>query len=210
MNGIYPEVGTVGVIKVSVPYQSHVSDRVMWECTKVQSLEGLLAEGYAPFEDYYEPYGIDGDVYKEDVALNAKIVTFRSSDGHIVSLPNRFIETLPNPDGVIYQSIAIGVLLSIVPEGFETTTLEKEIAQLCMKRYGIAATTQMVITGADVLLTHDQHKAIVGARKVDAAETKTYLLQLEELKVRYDELRLYADRLEQTAITLQSRLNSTP
>lgn len=210
MNGIYPEVGTAGVIQVSEPYQSYVSNRVMWECTKVQSLEGLLAEGYAPFEEHYEPYGIAGDIYKEDVALNAKIVTFRSSDGHVVSLPNRFIETLPNPDGVIYQSVAIGVLMSIVPEGFETTALEEEIVQLCMKRYGIAASTQMVITGADVLLTHDQHKAIVAARKVDAVETKTFLLQLEELKVRYEELKLYATRLEQTATALQAKLNAKP
>lgn len=206
MQGIYPEVGTSGVITVAEPYRTVFTDRVLYECIAVESLDGIILQGFAPFEEFYEPYGIRGDVYEEDLVLNGKIVTFRTTDGHTYKIPNRFIETLPHADGVVYQGMAIGITLGIVAEQQDLDSIQKEIEELILVRTGITCNIQSVVTGSDVLLTHDQDNAIRVTRQEMAKNNSSYLLQLDEMKSQNEELSRYCGLMEATLEELKAEV----
>lgn len=196
MQGLYPEVGTSGIIKVDKPYDKLVSDRIMYECVAVESIDGLIAAGYSPYDEFYYAHGAPSGSFERDLGQNGKIVTFRSSDGVLVKVPNSFILSLPNADGYVYQSTSLGITLSPIPEELDLTSVMSEIEQLLMVRLGISATIEQVLYGPDVLLSQEQHLAIKAVRAEASTSKESYLLQLLETKRALENAKSYIQRLE--------------
>ena len=67
-----------------------------------------------------------------------------------------------------------------------------------MDRIGVSCAIQAVVTGPNILLDHNQHRAVRLSRKDSAVNKPTYLLQYREIKTKHDSLKAYADRLEKT------------
>lgn len=198
MSLVHPEIGSRGTIEVAQPYEAIFSPRVIYECISVESLAGLLNAGLFPYDLFYQPFGISIEIYKEDIEINSPIIGFKTSDGRVFKIPSRFIKTLPQADGVVYQSLSLGVALSIVEEGADIDPLVEEIKQLIMDRIGVSCAIQAVVTGPNILLDHNQHRAVRLSRKDSAVNKPTYLLQYREIKTKHDSLKAYADRLEKT------------
>ena len=194
----YPEIGSRGTLEVAEAYQVIFSSRVIYECIAIESLSGLLNAGVFPYDLYYLPYRIDIGLYKEDLALDSPIISFKTSDGRVFKIPARFITSLPQADGVVYQSLAFGVALNIIEEGMDVEPLVGEIKQLVLTRTGISCDIQTVVTGPDVLLTHDQHRAVRVSRRDAATHKPTFLLMYTEEHKKHLALKTYCDRLELT------------
>lgn len=196
MQYLYPEVGLSGAIRVATPFETVVIPQVLYECIAVQSLQGLLADGEDPFNDYYEPMGVDEQRFQDDVAIGAKIVTLRSTDGEIVRLPNSFILNLPDANGVRYTMTMLGVNLTALPEDYDLETLKADISDLVMSRIGLPCEVREMVYSSVSLLTPFQHESVKSFRQDKVKNGDSNLKRYLDLKTSFEALQEKTKRLE--------------
>ena len=164
MQDLYPEVGIAGMLEVDPPYDTVVISQVMYECIAVETLRSLLANGETPFEDYYQPYGVSGQRFEADLDNNTVIVTLQAVEGDIVTIPNSFIRSLPDANGIRYAMTMLGVSLSAMPADLNLDAIKESIREIVLDQMGLETEIQEIVYGPITLLTHEQHKAVEAKR----------------------------------------------
>jgi hypothetical protein len=180
MQGIYPEVGMRGSVEMDAPYDKLIVAGVQYTCIAVESIPGLLISNTPVYQAYYAAQGVDRSVYETDLLEHNKIVSFQASEGDIISVPNSFIRSLPNANGVPYQALMLSLSLAAMPDEYDLDPLIEELQQVILVRTGIESHAKVVSYGPSVLLTGEQHAAMVAYRNDKATNKFSYLLQVEK------------------------------
>lgn len=196
MQGIYPEVGIRGSVEMDAPYDKVIVPGIEYTCIAVESIPGLLLGNTPVYAAYYAKYGGAAEAYERDVATHNKIVAFRAREGDIISVPNSYIRSLPNANGVPYQTLMLGLALSAVPDTQDLKPVIEEIRQLILARIGVESTPNLVTYGPSILLTADKHRAMQSFRNDKAKNKYSYLLQYERAVEENRELQARIDMLE--------------
>jgi hypothetical protein len=177
-----------GVVISTAPFDTVINPRLIHECIGVETINGLLAKGMEPFADIYEPNSIDEDTFNTHADSNVRIITFQSATGEIHSIPELYVEALPDANGVPYRCIMLGISLSAIPDDMDITDLKTEVGDMIFDYLGVRSEIKEVAYGEPSILTQDEHAAVELARVANVTNNVSSRLKVVQLTATVDEL----------------------
>lgn len=197
INRINITVGMKGVVNATAPFNTLINPRQIYECIGVETIDGLIAKGFEPYEDIYEPNGIDEDQFNTDSDAGVRIVTFQASTGQIVEIPETHISGLPDANGIPYRCVMLGISLSAVPDSMDLTDLKTEVGDLIFNHIGVRSEIKEVTYGEPVILSVAEHDAVEAARVNNVTNNVSSRLRANQLQSTVDALTVKVQMLEQ-------------
>lgn len=173
---IVPVIGMTGLYSLKSPYTDLINSDIEYTCVSVSSISGMLANGLNPLNEIYIANGDTEVNYNLDAENNRTIITLQSGIGDVVTVPNSALNKLPIADGVNYTSVMLGVMLSVIPDSLDLTTLEQEIKDLVLSKIGVNSTITSAVLGGSIVIPHDKHAIIEIARLGKIISGKNNLL----------------------------------
>lgn len=201
MEDVYPSVGMAGAFVCAPPFNNLINPQLRYECVAVEFLRGLVAEGQDPLEDIYIKYSLGIGQYQTDLERDIKILTLQAASGDIFKIPNSFILSLPDPNGVRYSLVMLGISLSAIPESVDLELIKNEVKELIFNRIGVRSEVKEMVYGASTLLTQSEHASIEAARLNNITNNNSNLKRVQELT-------LTVERLTQRLQMLESYIES--
>jgi hypothetical protein len=181
MADIYPEVGMAGALQARAPFDTIIKTQVRYTCISVESLRGVVALGEDPFGSIYSSHGLTSEDYTRDLADDVKIITLQAITGEIVKIPHNYLITLPDPAGVLYSMVMLGVNLSAIPDGLDLTVLKDEISQLVLEQLGVNSTIKEIVYGASTLIPTSKHRAVNATRLLRIRDNQSSRAKVKQL-----------------------------
>lgn len=170
---IHITVGMKGTIIATAPFDTVIDSRQIHECIGVETINGLIAKGSEPFEDIYEKYDISESQFNADADAGVRIITFQSSIGEIITIPELYIESIPDANGVPYRCAMLGIALSAIPDDFDLTELKTEVSDLIFDYIGVRSEIKEVVFGEPSVLTRVEHIAVEAARVANVRDNES-------------------------------------
>ena len=174
-------VGMSGRLEVKEPYTFVLDRDTEYTCVAVTSIAGMIANGEDPWLTVYEPNGATEALYEEDLLNNRVIVTIQSGFAEVFTVPNSALLNLPMDNGIRYYSQMLGVDLGPLPETIDLSILKSDIIDLIKARIGVESTIYENVTGAALIISHDNHRGIEAARQALRGNNQSNLMKIAEL-----------------------------
>jgi hypothetical protein len=199
---LVPPLGATGTFTVSAPFTAIVSASTTYECMATRYLAELIKLGIDPFAKFYQQAGItpvDVSVYQADLAAgNVAIVALKDSADSYVYVPSTFITGYPNPGGIPYTPLILGIDIGAIPDVQDLSSLKTQIINLVNGTLGITTTVQEIQIGKTQNLSQNDHNALQAARQANITNSTTdrakylqTLSQLVALQSQYTQLANY-------------------
>lgn len=175
-------VGMKGVVIATAPFDSIINKRLIHQCIAVETINGLLAKGFEPYTDVYERFGISEDQFNVDADSDVRIITFQSATGEIHSIPEIYIQELPDANGVPYRCVMLGISLSAIPDAMDISYLKAEISDMIFNYAGVRSEVKEVVYGEPSILSQQEHAAVEQARKTNVSNNVSSRLRASQLE----------------------------
>lgn len=196
---LLPTINATGIWTLRAPFDTLLSNKAHYTCISVTKLEKLESLGEFPFNDYYIPYSLDKQTYKNDLANQVCIITVKSETGVIHSFPSSYLQSFPAGNGVEYGVMGLAIGLGPLPIDTDFTSLKQAVSDMVRDKVGITSTVQVQLLSDAELLSHDTHERLVAARRLNIRESVTpesKVLRLqEELNKEREKVKLLQEAL---------------
>lgn len=193
---IKPYVGMTGFYSLKDPYSALVDSNVEYTCIGVSSISAAVAMGKDVKGDIYL-YNKDTEAnYLRDESLNVSLITLQSSIGTMVTVPSSALNMLPSGEGVLYNSVMLGVSLSVIPTNLNLSAISSQIEDTVFKHLGVKSSVTPVVMGAPISISLEKHTIIENARRVKIAEGINPILENDNLKIQNSKLAAKVGELE--------------
>lgn len=159
-----PSIGMSGVFELKDPFHTLLIAQVSYTCRSLRTLSDIAASGEQIWERYYEPYKVSIEAYQQDLTNNVCIVGLQAGTGEWAYVPESFIASVPDPNGVMYTPVMLGVYLGAVEDTFSLDGLQAQIESLVQATLGVKPQIKGVAAGQSVILSHEEHDRLVAAR----------------------------------------------
>lgn len=159
-----PGIGVSGLYTLKDPYHQMLIPQVSYTCRSLRTLSDIAASGEKIWERFYEPYKVTTEAYQKDLASNICIVGLQAGTGEWAYVPASFIDKMPDPNGVMYSPVMMGVYLGAVEDTFPLDGLQAQIKSIVQATLGVEPQIKAAVTGQPVILTHAQHERLLVAR----------------------------------------------
>lgn len=163
------------------PFNTFINPALRYECVAVDKLRGMIAMGENPLDDIYIKYSLGVGLYQFDIDNDDYILTLQAATGDIFKIPNSHILSLPDPNGVRYDLIMLGISLSAIPNGTDLSILKNEIQDLVFNTLGVRSQIQEIQYGAPTLIGQDEHRSVEAARQTNISRNNSNLRKVREL-----------------------------
>jgi hypothetical protein len=177
-----PSLGMSGFYALAAPYDKLISTSAQYKCEGVKSLAAAIAEGQDPLKNVYLANGDSEANFKSDLARGISLVTISSRSGQLIVFPAGALLQVPLADGVVYRNTVLAVALGALPETQDFTELQEEVLQLVLNKFGINGATYLTTVNSAVVLTQNQHQAVMAAREAKIAEGESIIAQNASLQ----------------------------
>ena len=174
-------VGMKGTVVAAAPFDSVINPRLVYQCIAVETIDGLLAKGDDPFGEIYEPNSIEESQFNLDSDTGVRIITWRAGTGEIVSIPETYISSIPDANGVPYRCTMLGISLSAIPDELDIADLKEEISDLVFNYLGVRSEIKEVVYGDPSILSVEEHVAVDQARVANITNNVSSRLRVEQL-----------------------------
>lgn len=164
---LVPKRGDRGIYTLKAPYQALVAAGIEYSCESIRSFAEIIEGGGEPFELYYQPRGLTYNKYEEDVLLQASIVTLRSSQGQWVDVPSTYIAGVPNPNGVPYHAVLLGISLGAIPVGLKLDSIKATISNVVRDYLGVNSKVEELVVSDTKAISMTDHDSLEVARLVN-------------------------------------------
>ena len=193
---IIPEVGASGLFKGSAPFDTLINAQTKYTCKGVRKLSEIIASGEVPFQKYYEPVGLLQTDYDADLAIDASIVVLTSGTGQWLYIPSTKLTAYPDPSGVTYKTLMLGVSLGAVADTVSLDALKTSISNLVTDMIGVNTVIKEIAISPPAIITHGEHTLIETARAARISITKSDHAKYLEATARADTLQTKLTALE--------------
>lgn len=190
-------VGMKGTVLATAPFDTLINPRQIYQCIGVETIDGLIAKGQEPYADVYEPNGIDEDQFNLDSDAGVRIITFQGGTGQLVSIPELYIDSLPDANGVPYRCVMLGISLSAIPNEMDITDLKTELGDLIYNYLGVRSTIKELAYGDPAIFSIAEHDAIEAARQNNITNNVSSRLRVTQLQTMLQDMTLKVQALEQ-------------
>lgn len=181
-------VGMKGVVLATAPFDTQINPRLIQQCIGVETINGLVAKGDDPFSDVYEPAGLTQAQFDSDSDAGVRIITFESAIGEIISVPEIYIEAIPDANGVPYRIVMLGISLSAIPDDLDISDLKQEISDVVFNYIGVRSEIKEVVYAEPSILTQEEHAAVEQARITNITNNVSSRLRVSQLESITDDL----------------------
>ncbi len=161
-----PPLYLKGAFVLLSPFNTDLRASTAYQCMAIRSFSDLYQkENVQAFETFYVPKGIDEATYNADAALGAAIITLMSDTGHLVYVPDTYIESMPEINIVPYNHVVASISLGILPDGLDLAFLEDLIKGAIDEGLGIEnPIVNFHIVPSESAITPQQHADNESAR----------------------------------------------
>lgn len=189
-------VGMKGTVIAVAPFDTIINPRLIHQCIGVETINGMIAKGDDPYADVYEPNGISEDQFNTDSDAGVRIITWQSSLGEIIAVPEVYIDSIPDANGVPYRCAMLGISLSAIPDDMDITDLKTEISDMIFNYLGVRSEIKEVMYGEPSILTAEEHAAVEQARVANITNNVSSRLRVEQLTTMVNDMTLKIQQLE--------------
>ena len=192
-NWILPTIGEKGSYELSPPF--NITKEELYECKALRKISEHSDSGTDVFKTFYEPFSISDITYKEDVLNDCVIVSLFSDGGRWLHVPERYLKTPPNKNGVGYRGLSINIDLPPMPVSFDLSFLKTNLKEVVMSSIGCGSIVTPVETSRVSLVSETEHKRLTAKRKI-AIDSKTLNSKINYWRKAYEDLLLKFKVLE--------------
>jgi len=194
MAKLTPPLGTRGRYTLKTPFTTDAA--TLYTCAALRSFRDIQERGYNPFNEFYEPMGIEIDAYEDDVAIDANIITLTSDTQPVIYVPDTYILSYPNQDYVLYNQMVLSISLGLVPAYLETAFLESQISALVSDIVGASPEVTKHLAPTYESLTPSEHEVLEVARQQAINMRTTDRVEVLDLQAKNDALNSKIANLE--------------
>ena len=159
-----PSIGMSGLFEFKEPYHTLLIAQVSYTCRSLRTLSDIAASGEQIWERYYEPYGVTVEAYQQDLANNVCIVGLQAGTGEWAYVPESFIASIPDPNGIAYTPVMLGVYLGAVEDTFALDGITTQIESVVQATLGVKPQIRGAVVGQSVILSHTEHERLLASR----------------------------------------------
>jgi len=188
-----PPVNTEGVFKVNSPFS--LPQDVLFRVDAIANFADVARRGDDPYAKYYAPLNISNSDYLDDAKVGASIITFKSSDGQLVFIPDTYIETYPGAAGVSYVRNVLVWDCGPVPDYVDINALNADAVAVLTKGLGVTVTASVTTLAFEGVISDENHARMEAERKARIRETTPLSEQLALALSRNAELQKLNDSL---------------
>ena len=157
--GVVPVIGMAGFYNFQQPFDSASLNSVKYTCMAVRTISDYLANNENVKALIYSANQIPEAIWEEDVADDAYIASFQSSNGHWLYIPCRYITSYPSVDGVEYRTNMLQFALPPTPIDQDLQVLVTEIKDYIAGKLGVIAFPRITETSKSIYVPVDIHEA---------------------------------------------------
>jgi len=194
---VLPIVGSKGFYELATPFDALAVDTVEYTCKAIRRISDCIANSEDIKTVIYDANKIDENIYDEDLAEDAYIVSLQSGTGHWLYVPYRYILSYPSPNGVPYRSVMFGVSLPSIPASQELNALLLDVKALVEARLGVTVAVRLTETSKVSLIPIDTHIAKQNERETKKMGENSYFAASVRLRRENDLLIEKVSALEQ-------------
>lgn len=181
-----PPLGLRGIYELELPYKALKGK--IYKCEAIRSFSDIVGLEIAIFETFYEPYGVSFEVYKQDLDVNAHIVTLKS-EADIIHLPDTFIKVIPYTGSDTYKQHILGIDLGPISSDIPLDHLKEALGEQLIDTLGFLPDVEIFLTDYNDALTEQQLERIKDIRENMKGNNNTIWGQLKEAKKENELLR---------------------
>lgn len=177
-----PPIGREGIYVVNAPYV--LDTTTIFRCESQRMFPDLVRKGTDVYKDFYAPVGLTKEIYAEDAALGAAIITLKSADGQLVDVPSTYIAAIPGQTGMSYQRNVLTADLGPVPGYVDVTQIEAEIKAVIGRYIGVNAEVLTTTLKYEGEYTDAEHIQMENLRKLNVRDHIPASVTIAELEAR--------------------------
>ena len=162
-----PVIGTQGRYILSPPFDGYSANNEIYTCQGLRYLDDYLSLSEDPFSLIYEPVGITRADYADDLKNNALIVSLVKESGEILYLPEKYIQSYPILDGVIYQNRGLAINLGPLPTSTDLSGLLLLLQQDIYGAIGITPKVVEKMISAPIVVADADHQLAQNQRQLN-------------------------------------------
>lgn len=194
-NQVVPYIGMHGRFVFKSPLSREIPD-IDFQVVSIRSLKELVDSEEEPLKTIYEPIGLSGTEYNQDLNENMKIVvlTDRTNSNYTYVPLNRII-SLPDYSGVKYADKAIVVGMGKVPLDMDLTNITEILKDEILARTGLVVNPKELITSAIELVDDVKHETYERRIKYGGSKDDSWKVKYHKLLEEHEKLFAYNQKV---------------
>lgn len=164
-----PNLGSTGTYTFTSPFNQTILGNA-FTCQSIRSINEMVQSGIDVFNTIYTPNSLTQNDYQTDINNNVHIVTLSCSNGVWVNVPDSYITSPPNTDGITYVVKVVGACLGPIPVNTDLTAVMESIANTITDMYGVIPTMK-VLEVSSPMIESIANDAIIQANRLAVIKT---------------------------------------
>jgi hypothetical protein len=183
-----PNIYSTGLWKVKNPYK--INEQVVYTCSAIHSFESLRNNGVDPYQQFYKPFNIDYNKFKNDEFKKATIITLTSKYAKTINVPDTYLENYPRDTRIPYSHMVISLSLGALPTQLPLNFLKEPLEYLIKQKIGINPTVKFHTTKIhNEPVTVEDHEIYERNRKKNIKDVETPDIIINSLKNENEKLK---------------------
>ena len=180
-----PGIGEVGIYVVAPPFT--LSGDIEYECVGITNYRALYNQRLVS-RSLYKAMAIPDNIYDEDKALDAKLVTLSSPGEPDYIIPDTFLVKLPIKGGVRYHQKLVSCNLGYLPTNTDITDLISTLEATTKAAIGIDVTFDKYVYDTIELVDLNEHAVLTANRQTAKSQDKSTFQTITEMQAKIDAL----------------------
>lgn len=168
-----PPINSRGKYIVKSPFDRVILPNVIYECKSIRTIQDMTINDNI-YERIYKPLDISKEQYNDDVNNGVLIISLLSEHNNRLLIPNKYIESFPSSDGVLYQSKALGIPLGPQLSNIDLTDVKLAVKDTIKNLLGVNSTVKEIATSKKTYIDYNQHLLISSLRNTNRADNQSY------------------------------------
>lgn len=191
-----PSIYATGKWAITPPFS--VDPNAVYVCSAIRSIEDLVVRGIDPYVEFYEPNGLDREVFNGDVTNMVNIITLMSDTNPTVYIPDTYISSYPDSTVIPYRHIVLSMSLGAVPDSLVLNDLKNKMEELTLSSIGVSSTVNIHQANSIVEgVSQTNHQTLENNRLAALANNSTNYSRVIEQQDVIDKQNQYIGTLEQ-------------
>ena len=192
-----PSLGSVGAYTFTSPFNQIVLGDE-FTCQSIRSISEMVQAGIDVYNTIYAANSLTTANYQADIGNDVHIVTLSCSNGVWVNIPDSYITSPPNSDGVTYVVTVIGASLGAIPANTDLTAVMASITNVITDMYGVVPTLKVLEVSrpkiesvANDAIIQRNRLAVISTSVTDSAKATELQTMYNKLLIQFNDLQTF-------------------
>lgn len=193
---IKPYVGLKGNYIFLTPFDVN-NKNIIYTCMSVRNIIEVVADGRNVLDNIYKANNLTEADYNNDIKNEELIVVLKSELGNWLTVPNKYIDGLPDINGVKYHILGLSVNLGALSVDKNVNPLIESISNEVVNYLGITPEIKEVVCSKPVLVAKDESVILENARETIISKRYSDKNKISQLNSEISKLLFIKSQLEE-------------